>query len=416
LSAALVLTLALAAAPGAERELCLVCHGEEARALEQGVHAHAGLTCVVCHGGDPTATEVEEAHSGEFLPLVAAEAAVQTCAGCHSDVERMRPYGLRTDQYNLYLTSQHGKAFAQGDENVATCVDCHGGHEIRRASDPLSSVHKSRQPETCGRCHSDSALMGRYGLPSNQPELFQASVHGRALLSQGHASSPACTDCHGRHGALPPRVDEVELVCGHCHVVVQAHFEASPHFGVRAGEETVHCVSCHGSHSVQEPGTEMFVGAEKGHCGSCHTEPGDPALEVAGLLRGGIETLASSITSTEQDLAGAGRRGIYIDAEHGYVDEARGLLVRARTLTHEVSAEALVEFAARGDAMIQQTRESLGIKQRGLRDRMIFTGIFFVLTILLSLVLLMYAREIRGPWGARRSSAGGPSQGGGHDA
>ena len=422
LAGALVLAIAPAPTPsgssqGAERERCVECHGLEGQEMQKGVHAHAGLTCSACHGGDPAATEVGPAHSGGFRPLSEPAASLGSCAGCHSDVERMRPYGLRTDQLALYLTSQHGRALGQGDTNVATCVDCHGSHEIRRAHDPLSSVHKARQPDTCGRCHSDPERMARYGLPSDQVERFRSSVHGRALLIEGYSSSPACTDCHGYHGALPPRVDEVELICGHCHTVVQGHFEAGPHFGARLDGEPVQCVSCHGNHAVEPPTGEMFAGTAEGHCGACHGGAGDPAAGVAALLRESIDSLAENIAATDGDLRRAARRGIYLDGEHGYLDEARGLLVRARTLTHEASPEVLEEFAARADAMVQQTRESLEMKQRGLRDRRIFTGIFFVLIVLLSIVLLMYARQIRGPWGARRSSAApGASGGGGHGA
>jgi cytochrome c553 len=55
----------------------------------------------------------------------------------HSNPIMMRPYNLRTDQLALYKTSQHGRLLYQkGDRNTATCVSCHGTHDIKSVNDP----------------------------------------------------------------------------------------------------------------------------------------------------------------------------------------------------------------------------------------------------------------------------------------
>jgi hypothetical protein len=52
----------------------------------------------------------------------------------------------------------------------------------------------------------------------------------------------------------------------------------------------------------------------------------------------------------------------------------------------------------RGEAMVHTAMESLDMKRRGLRDRKIFTGIFFAVALAFCVALLLYAREIRGRW------------------
>ena len=66
----------------------------------------------------------------------------ELCGHCHSDGAFMRKYNpsLRTDQLAQYKTSVHGKRLLQGDTKVAVCIDCHGVHDLRPASDPRSQL------------------------------------------------------------------------------------------------------------------------------------------------------------------------------------------------------------------------------------------------------------------------------------
>lgn len=379
---------------------CAVCHGKQRVELERSVHAKAGFTCVSCHGGVQHAVEAKDAHTGDFRPLTDPRASVEFCGECHSDVERMRVSGLRTDQLTLYRTSRHGSLlFETGNADVATCADCHGSHDIRHVADPLSAVHPRNQSATCGACHADADLMARYGLSADAPALYDRSVHGVAV-ADGRLASPACSDCHGHHAALPPRVDQAEQVCGHCHSVVQGHYERSPHFRL---DPPVQCVTCHGNHLVLPPTGAALVGEGPGSCSSCHTAPDSPAREVATGLATDLANFEASIDSTADAVLRAGGRGLYLDQEFGYFDDARALLVRARSLTHAASRKELDELLDRGRGMVGQAEDSLAKLSRIDRDRRIFTAAFFVLTCALAIMLLMYAREIRGE--ARRSRA-----------
>ena len=84
-----------------------------------------------CHGGDPKAND-ETAHATDnFKRPDNKRGIAELCASCHSDVRRMNPYGLPTDQLDRYKTSKHGEQlFEHNDQNVAGCTDCHGVHDI----------------------------------------------------------------------------------------------------------------------------------------------------------------------------------------------------------------------------------------------------------------------------------------------
>ncbi|MBI5432323.1 MAG: cytochrome c3 family protein [Planctomycetes bacterium] len=383
---------------------CATCHGKEARVFSESIHRVAGVTCITCHGGSPDSVDVAGAHGTELKSLRGPREAVESCGGCHSDVERMRAFGLRTDQLSLYWTSGHGQQLAKGENaDVATCVSCHSSHAVLSVKDPLSPAHPTKQVETCGGCHSDAQRMGKYGLPSDQADEYRKSVHGRALLELGHRAAPACADCHGSHGALPPRVDQVEFVCGNCHSTVDGFFKQSPHAKRADSPATIECVSCHDNHGVQKPGPRMFLGDDGGHCGACHADAADAARAVGQKLFDDVEQLAATIEAATLEVRTAGERGLFLGEERGYLDDARGLLVRARAMTHALSPALLDDVLERGKGMVAQTRDSLATKNRMFRDRRIFTGIFLGLSLLFAVMLWMYGLEVRGR--ARRASA-----------
>ena len=123
-----------------------------------------------------------------------AAAAIPTRRACG-------PFGIPTDQYARYQTSEHGIRLAKGDDRVAVCTDCHGVHRILAPTEPTSPVAPANIPATCGHCHSNKALMDEYKLPSNQEAQYRSSVHGIALFVEERRDAPTCATCHGVHGA-----------------------------------------------------------------------------------------------------------------------------------------------------------------------------------------------------------------------
>ena len=260
---------------------CAECHkllgGADERIVDDfrsSVHAELGFGCQDCHGGDPTTMLYRVAMSPEkgFTGKPDRKRVLDVCSRCHSDPSFMRQYGaIRTDQLSLYKTSVHGQAlFERNDTNVAVCSDCHTAHHILRVKDPKSSVFKKNVPQTCGHCHGDAALMGRYGLDYTIPAQYLDSVHGQRLMEQGDLGAPVCNDCHGNHGAVPPGVSSIEHVCGQCHLQTEKYYDQSKHAAAFAALGLGRCVVCHNQHSLPPPTADYLNPQATPGCVNCH--------------------------------------------------------------------------------------------------------------------------------------------------
>ena len=154
------------------------------------MHYHHAISCADCHGGDPKENDQNLSMSAKrgFKIRVKRQATPDYCGRCHKNASFMRKFDpqLRVDQLALYKTSVHAKRLATGHTRSAECVDCHGVHNIRAVSDPLSPAHPQHVTETCAKCHAATA------------DLFRKSPHGRGFYLQGNARLHGlpCQSCH----------------------------------------------------------------------------------------------------------------------------------------------------------------------------------------------------------------------------
>ncbi|HEX5136098.1 MAG TPA: hypothetical protein VFY93_03940 [Planctomycetota bacterium] len=404
----LSLLLLLAALARAEDAPSCVthCHGAEKVSHDASIHANA-LTCTDCHGGDPTAQR-DEARSHDpakgFVGRIARPRIPALCGDCHADPQRMHAYGLATDPLVQYKTSVHGQAlFGKGDENVAVCTDCHGVHGILPAQDPRAPTARVNQPATCGRCHADEAKMKRYGVPADTVVRFQRSVHGIALAA-GARGAPACTDCHGSHGAVPPGVRDLVQVCGQCHERTAEQYRKSPHAGAVdmrclachegdapkdplgfAGQD---CTACHRTHDIAVADRAMLAGAAVGHCGHCHRKDEGP-MGAAQAILDGTRRLEEAMARTKQELDAAKARGLFIEHESLYLNESRRDLVFVEPLMHSLDLPTITKDLKEGIDRQDRTRESLKKEGTKLRDRKILlSGLAGLLLLLAALAAL----------------------------
>jgi len=251
---------------------CIACHSQLedevaesiASSLKADVHAVAGIGCHDCHGGDPSpalADDVEAMSEDRGFRSSPGRLDVPDfCGKCHSDAQFMKKFNpqVRVDQLTEYRTSTHGKRNASGDETPAVCTDCHGFHGMLPVTSPNSPVFATNVPETCARCHSDEAVMGPYNRPTDPYDLFTQSVHGAALLERGDTAAPSCNDCHGNHGAAPPGVESVSLVCGQCHGRESMLFRASFKHELFNELDVPECSVCHDHHLILHPTPALF--------------------------------------------------------------------------------------------------------------------------------------------------------------
>lgn len=330
---------------------CVDCHAtldekhvDLTNQWQRSIHKERGVACADCHGGDPSATTIDGAMSPDAGYIGAPSKAdiPALCASCHADVARMRQYDLPTDQYAKYQESVHGLRLAEGDFNVATCFDCHGGHQVLKANDPSSSVYPANVPATCASCHADKELMAPYNIPTNQFDLYRQSVHGHALLDNQDFRAPSCATCHGTHGAAPPGFQEVANVCGSCHSATQDYFLRSPH--ANGAEDAPKCVTCHGRYDVSEPSEALYLGSEPRHCGSCHT-PDSEGGRVAQSMYDAITAAAAAYDEAETAVHAAQRVGMLVGPMEGRLREANTDLISARAAQHTLDLDAVKELS-----------------------------------------------------------------------
>jgi len=120
-------------------DTCGGCHQREKTVFLKGMHGQmqqagnaAAPVCIDCHG----AHAIQRAATPAWQNAV-----VGACGNCHDD----------------YITSfrhtYHGKVTTMGFGTVASCASCHGAHDVRPASDPLSPVAPENKLATCRNCH-----------------------------------------------------------------------------------------------------------------------------------------------------------------------------------------------------------------------------------------------------------------------
>jgi len=119
-------------------ESCSLCHTAVVERFKLSEHAKSGqVTCTSCH----TAHEIKKSddpQANTFRGNIEA-----TCTSCHDGEIK-----------ESYQESFHGKAVSLGSTKAATCVSCHGAHDILGPDNPESMVAKANIPQTCAQCHN----------------------------------------------------------------------------------------------------------------------------------------------------------------------------------------------------------------------------------------------------------------------
>jgi hypothetical protein len=336
---------------------CIACHKDQATKHKTSVHGLGGMTCVECHGGDPTIPD-ETAHLTDDFKRPSDKTEIATlCASCHSDVKKMNPFGLPTDQLERFKTSKHGELlFGKGDKNVATCTDCHTAHDIHKSKAPNSATHPTRIADTCARCHSDAKLMAQYKIPTDQAEKYKTSHHAHLLYEKGDLSAPTCVTCHGNHGATPPGIVEVGQVCGKCHGRQRDLFAKSPHFEASKVGVFSECVSCHGNHAIKKASIELFEQA----CSTCHANDKNklPMMTRDAIVRL-LHEAKGSYERAEKLVHNATVRGLATDDEQLLLQEVKTQITQLEALQHTLAIDSMRPVATRASELVEATEQGI---------------------------------------------------------
>jgi formate dehydrogenase gamma subunit len=270
-------------------QFCATCHAAEVQQYAASVHGRARAhgnadvpTCQSCHGSAHAALPATDPNSP-----VSKKKLPDTCGSCHSNPALAKKYMFtEVRPVEAYRQSVHGRAILAGNNNAASCNDCHGTHDILPVSDPRSKIWKQNVAGTCGKCHT-----GVYNT-------YAQSIHGQAV-ARGVLQAATCTDCHSEHRILAPgdpgssvyMANVSQEACSHCHADTQLMagfampqdrvptYEDSYHgLAAREGSQTVaNCASCHGVHNIypsSDPRSTVNHANLSKTCGQCHTDAG----------------------------------------------------------------------------------------------------------------------------------------------
>ena len=319
-------------------ELCVVCHKNVGRDLEEGLGYHGRLPsaqrreCATCHtdheGRDKDIVALDEAtfdHSmTNFVLLGAHEEAVctdchvpnrphrqaeTTCIGCHRDddthngqlgeacndchtVNDWQEAKFDHNATSFPLTGRHENVVCSAchlsevfTEVGTTCADCH------REDD----VHKGRNGEQCADCHVTSSWskvtfdhqrVSGFPLDGGHRWLTCKSCHRADDFKDLGGSN--CNSCHsdedvheGRNGTD----------CASCHVTSDwkktSFNHAATGFALPDGHDSLECTACH---------VDNVEDAIPRDCGGCHVD--DDVHE--GQLGATCEACHSAISWTEE--------------------------------------------------------------------------------------------------------------------
>ena len=349
--------------------LCGSCHADPTRMKASGlptdqyskywssVHGQQLLTaadtrvaiCTDCHGSHDI-KQISDPTSPVYVLNVP-----QLCSSCHSDAERMQPYGIPTDQFAIYSKSVHGVALLQNkDVRAPSCASCHGSHD---AQPPTSAT----VVEVCGKCHTATE------------ELYQQSRH-----SELQAAAPQCWTCHGTHDVSQPgsqmffHPTTPDYTCSTCH------------------DLTTHTLRLELSRFAAEPDRR---------CDTCHHPDSDIYAQIQGIASA-VTSAQTAYDDATQRIEEAARLGmITSDAAVGLAG-AKTSLIQAQAAVHTTKLTLVAELSTDATTRSEAARAlaTAKIDESVFRREAMVVVLALILLSVLFLVLLKrhYDRELEG--------------------
>lgn len=266
-------------------ETCAKCHSETVEKFKKSAHGREMLkgndkapNCGTCHG-EHNIKSVST--SDEFSKINQ----VDLCLKCHQE-QKLPTKNYKGEEVLIshYKDSYHYVALKNG-KNAATCADCHGSHEMKKADEPDSKINRKNIPNTCGQsgCHV------------KQLNEYTGSIHEISITQKNSPDAPNCSTCHGNH-QIAKKDDEknrlsnskgIVQLCSDCHNSVEmtkkyniptgrtdSYLNSFHGLAVRGGSKVAaNCESCHGYHNIR-PSSDTLSSINKKNlpetCGKCH--------------------------------------------------------------------------------------------------------------------------------------------------
>jgi predicted CXXCH cytochrome family protein len=222
--------------------------------------AHKDNSCIKCHTNISVSKKPVCLDSGPV-----------DCSTCHAQ------------EVADYKLSYHGQLFAEQNDVAPYCTDCHGKHDTKFKSNPLSKTFRKNIPELCASCHREgNKAAERYtGSQHKIVESYNMSIHGKGLLESGLTVTAVCVDCHTSHLELKVsnpmssiHPDNIPETCAKCHYGIYEQFQKSVHSPAitKTEKRLPTCYDCHKSHSIERVERGDFRQGIIDQCGTCHEE------------------------------------------------------------------------------------------------------------------------------------------------
>ena len=181
----------------------------------------------------------------------------QQCLACHSS-EGFDKKLANGETLPLHVDA---KLYAKSVHKMLGCGVCHGDITLENHPPLQKEVTSLRAnslelSKVCSTCHG------------NIFKLYEGSIHA-ALLRDGNAKAPFCTDCHNPHAVMAKSAYDAATgaPCSKCHEATYKAFAGSVH-----GQAGLGCTSCHRAHDVKPA---KSGGRLKTTCLECHQDAPD---------------------------------------------------------------------------------------------------------------------------------------------
>lgn len=170
---------------------CVECHEVQANQTKDSIHGK------LLSQGDvnaPTCSNCHDPHTQPYVDELTKTEHSEVCANCHNGI------------YQEYGNSVHGDAMInENNQDVPGCIDCHGVHTME---DTSTAEFRNSSVYLCADCHTNAAIMDKYGLSTQVLDTYVADFHGTTvtlfeITEPGQVTNKAvCYDCHGIHNIL----------------------------------------------------------------------------------------------------------------------------------------------------------------------------------------------------------------------
>jgi predicted CXXCH cytochrome family protein len=145
---------------------CEKCHAEVYQTYALSVHGKSLLK--MGNVDVPICSDCHSAHSTQDpRTMDYREKVPEMCGKCHANKDLMSKYGLYAGVVNSYLQDFHGVTLklyrklkntsASSKQSMATCVDCHGVHNITKTTGAGTTFVKTQLVKKCRVCHAGAS-------------------------------------------------------------------------------------------------------------------------------------------------------------------------------------------------------------------------------------------------------------------